>query len=78
MRTKVLMLGSRTIPAGRHPSRHVFFYTKKYWTNIEFEKIMSDPMKFYSYPWIWNSGDSHHNSQPRVFMYGLRRLSRDN
>ena len=44
MRTKVLILGSRTIPSGRHPSRHVFFYTKKYWTNIEFEKIMSDPM----------------------------------
>ena len=43
MSPKVLMLGSRTIPSGRHPSRHVCFYTKKYRTNIEFEKIMSDP-----------------------------------
>ena len=25
---------------------------------------------------IWNSSDPHYNSQPRVFMYGLRRLSR--
>ena len=28
MRPKVLMLGSRSIPSGRHPCRHVFFYTK--------------------------------------------------